>query len=71
MNRSPTMNANPPAKPWVVVSLIPCKGGYYPWHAEVHNHYFMPDQPGFYCYWNTALEDARFDLSQFEAVAKA
>jgi hypothetical protein len=69
MSTNTAMNPTPPAKPWVVVSLIPCKNTYYPWHAEVHNHYFMPGQPGFNCYWNTALEDARFDLSQLEAVA--
>lgn len=66
--RQPTMNPNPPAKLWVVVKRTPCRSSYYPWHAEVENHYFMPDQPGFCCYWNTALEDDRFDLSLLEGV---
>ena len=63
----PSMNPNPPAKPWVVIRRTPARNAYYPWHAEVENHYFNPGDPGFRCFWNTALEDPRFDLSKLEA----
>ena len=58
------MNRNPPAKPWIVKKIHTAKDNrYYPWHVELENHYFEPTEPGFHCFWNTAIDDPRFDLS--------
>ena len=64
------LNPNPPAKPWLVVTMARAKdaAAFYPWHIEVENHYYTPDDPNFLCHWQTKLDDPRFDLSRARGV---